>query len=79
MQSNQNSVLKCVYANVDGIMNKKEEFKFLLDEVNPPLVFLVETKLNAEIANLEIFDVNSYEVYRKDRIEQSAPGGGVSF
>ena len=59
-------------------MNKREEFKCLLDKENPSLVFLVETKLNADIANMEIFDVNKYEVYRKDRVEQNAPGGGVA-
>ena len=59
-------------------MNKREEFKCLLEKENPSLVFLVETKLNADIANMEIFDVNKYEVYRKDRVEQNAPGGGVA-
>ena len=58
-------------------MNKKEEFKLLLDKENPSLVFLVETKLNVNIANAEIFDVHNYEIYRKDRVEQNAPGGGV--
>ena len=68
-----------MYANVDGIMNKKEELKSVLDKDNPSLIFLVETKLNVDIANMEIFDVNNYEVYRKERLEQNAPGGGVAI
>ena len=47
---------------MDGIFNKREEFKYLLDKEKPSLVLLVETKLNVDIANMEIFDVNDYEV-----------------
>ena len=59
-------------------VSKREEFKYLLDKEKPSLVLLVEIKLNVDIANMEIFDVNDYEVYRRDRLEQNTPGGGVT-
>ena len=66
-----------MYANVDGIVNKVSEFNKLVSKVKPAIICLTETKLNSDINNGEIFDVECYEVFRNDRTVQNAPGGGV--
>ena len=76
-QGNSQSVLNCMYANVDGVFNKQSEFEYLLNKYKPSLVFLTESKLNPDISTSEIFDIENYEVYRRDRYIQNAPGGGV--
>ena len=48
----------------------------LLDDLNPDVVCLTETKLNSHLDS-EIFDIEKYTVFRKDRANQLAPGGGV--
>ena len=48
----------------------------LIDKVKPDIVCLTETKLNDQL-NSEVFDVENYDVFRKDRLNQAAPGGGV--
>ena len=58
-------------------MNKVNEFDVILDNVKPDIVCICETKLNKLMLNTEIFNVNNYVVFRKDRTEQVAPGGGV--
>ena len=78
-QKFKQTVVKCIYANVDGIFNKREEFRLLLSQERPSLVSLVETKLNNDINNSELFDTDMYEIYRKDRRNQNAPGGGVAL
>ena len=71
--------LKCLYTNLDGIYNKISEFCLLVLEEDPDLIFLTETKLNPDILNHTVFDVNNYNIYRKDRLLQNAPGGGVAI
>lgn len=68
-----------MFANVDGISNKVGEFSSFVNKEDPFLICLVETKLNSETNNLEVFDTGRYEVYRKDRGVQNAPGGGVAI
>ena len=51
----------------------------MLEKYKPSIVSLTETKLNSEIKNEEVFDVNDYEVFRSDRVVQKAPGGGVAI
>ena len=48
----------------------------LLDDLNPDVVCLTETKLNSHLDS-EIIDIGKYTVFRKDRANQLAPGGGV--
>ena len=38
---------------------------------------LTETKLSSEDANDHFYDTDNFVVYRKDRLIQRAPGGGV--
>ena len=51
----------------------------ILEDVKPDIVCLSQTKLKNHILNTEIFDVSNYVVFRKDRNEQVAPGGGVAI
>ena len=71
-------VFKCLYTNLDGILNKRDELNFILSEVDLDLILLTETKLNQDVMNSKIF-VSNYNVYRKDRVIQAAPGGGVAI
>ena len=59
-------------------MNKRDELNLILSEVDPDLILLTETKLNQDVMNSEVF-VSNYNVYRKDRAIQAAPGGGVAI
>ena len=47
-----------------------------MNKVKPDIVFLTESKLKEQL-NSEVFDVDEYVIYRKDREIQEAPGGGV--
>ena len=64
---------------MDGISNKVEEFINVVNDIDPSIICLVETKLNDQIGDQEIFDTHRYNVYRKDRENQNAPGGGVAI
>lgn len=55
------------------------EFGSVVNSVDPSLICLVETKLSSDISNSEVFNTSRYEVYRKDRSVQNAPGGGVAI
>ena len=49
----------------------------LLDDLNPDIVCLTKTKLGNQL-NMEVFDLEKYTVFRKDRDNQAVPGGGVA-
>ena len=40
---------------------------------------LTETKTSVDDANDHVYDCENFVVYRKDRLNQRAPGGGVSI
>ena len=46
---------------------------------NPDIVCLTETKTSVDDANDHVYDCENFVVYRKDRLNQRAPGGGVSI
>ena len=70
---------KCIYTNLDGISNKVAEFSVMINNEKPDFVFLTETKLNADFLNVNIFDTKVYNVFKRDRPNQAAPGGGVTI
>ena len=72
------NVFKCLYTNLDGTLNKREKLNLILSEVDPDLILLMETKLNQNVMNSEVF-VSNYNVYRKDRAIQADPAGGVAI
>ena len=70
---------KCIYTNLDGLGNKVAELSLVINREKPDFVFLTETKLNADFVNSNIFDTKVYNVFRRDRPNQAAPGGGVTI
>ena len=70
---------KCLYSNVDGISNKVGELNALLSDEKPDFVFLTETKVNSDTLSSNIFDTSRFSVFRKDRVNQLGPGGGVTI
>ena len=59
------------------MFNKASELQVLLDDLKPDIVRLTETKLGDQL-NTEVFDLEKYTVFRKDRENQAAPRGGVA-
>ena len=59
-------------------MNKRDKLNLILSEVDPDLILLMETKLNQNVMNSEVF-VSNYNVYRKDRAIQADAAGGVAI
>lgn len=76
-ESNKVTRLSCIYSTIDGIVNKVNEFQTFVSRFNPAVICLTETKLNDQINSAEVLDMNQYKVYRKDRLIQNSPGGGV--
>ena len=64
---------------MDGIGNKKSEFAKSVYKEKPDIICLTETKTSEKDANDHIYDCKNFEVFRKDRLNQRAPGGGVSI
>ena len=71
--------LNFVYTNLDGISNKTSEFSNIVSNLKPDVICLTETKTSVDDANDHLYDCEQYDVFRKDRLVQRAPGGGVSI
>ena len=56
--------------NVRGVKSKEEIIKRIINDENPVIMALVETKLDKD----DIFNIDGYEIERNDRV---ADGGGV--
>ena len=69
--------LKFLYTNLDGINNKKAELSNLIFNEKPDIVCLTETKTSADDADTHLYDIENFVIFRKDRLIQRAPGGGV--
>ena len=63
---------------MDGISNKLSEFAKIYKE-KPDIICLTETKTSEKEANDHIYDCKNFEVFRKDRLNQRAPGGGAKL
>ena len=66
-----------MYTNVDGIGNKLTEFNTFVRASKPSVICLTENKMNSDVLAGEYIDLETYQVFRKDRKNQNAPGGGV--
>lgn len=73
------STIKIYYQNVNGIRSKVNEFYLSVCELDYDVIMLSETFLNDSVFNSEIFDLNKYSVFRRDRVYSSVQekGGGV--
>lgn len=75
-----NSPLKFYYQNVNGIRSKTHEFYLSTSAGDYDFILLSETFLNDSVCNGELFDLNNYTVYRRDRNyidSNQTKGGGV--
>ena len=63
-----------MYSNVDGLTNKKLELKDIIQERNPDIVCITETKLKSE-TTIEALGLDDYNVWRRERTNKN--GGGV--
>lgn len=73
------ATLRMYYQNVNGIRSKTNNFFIAVCELDYDVIMLSETFLNDAIFNSEMFDVNKYDVFRRDRVYSSVheKGGGV--
>ncbi|KAJ8946190.1 hypothetical protein NQ318_001702 [Aromia moschata] len=72
--------LLIVYQNVRGLRSKTHEFYISTLSSNADIVCLSETWLNSNVNSAELFDVNKYNVFRRDRdllLGGKKDGGGV--
>ena len=69
--------LECIYANLDCIGNKQSDLEYTIFNENPDIVSFTETKTSSDEPNDNLYDTEKFVVYRKDRANQRAPGGGV--
>ena len=61
--------------NCRSVVEKKLELKYLTDQTRPDIIAGTESWLNDSHYNNEIFDKDSYSIFRKDR--KNRKGGGV--
>ena len=62
------SSFRIIEANINSLKGKKEELNALIENENPDILILVETKLDNNYRNSEFFDTNEWNiVVRKDR------------
>lgn len=70
----RNEKLSIMYANVDGICSKIDEFKEMVAIQKPDVICLAESKLNQAISD-QVIVCKGYDIWRKDRVGKN--GGGV--
>ena len=75
---NRISHIKIIYTNADGVSNKQVELSEIINNEKPHIVLITETKLNSSDISTQIFKVNNYNIYRKDRVNEDG-GGGVAL
>ena len=61
--------------NCRSVVDKKLELKYLTDQTKPDIIAGTESWLNPTHFNNEIFDTETYSIFRKDRTNKK--GGGV--
>ena len=71
-RNHTHQTIKYMYTNLDGLSNKTAAMKALT-------VLYTETKANPEMLNVSLFNIDQYSTIRKDRPNQTAPGGGVAI
>ena len=70
------SKLRCLYTNIDGLNKVKgDELCIAFSQQKPHLVFVTETKMQADKNIQQFIDCSNYHVFNKDR--KSGYGGGV--
>jgi hypothetical protein len=77
--SKSSSKIKIIHWNPNSIFNKKAEFdEFIINEINPDIISLNETKLS-EFRAQRFFTNNNYHLINKSRDENKNGAGGVAI
>ena len=63
-----------MYINVDGMFSKSPEFKDRIQDKNPVIVCITETKLESKTTD-ESLGLEQYNIWRKERTNKE--GGGI--
>ena len=76
IRTNKTTKLRIAYTNADGILNgnKIDELFSLIDNYDPDIISLTETKLKPTDI---IPHIDNYQIFRKDRL--TSLGGGVAI
>ena len=79
LSQKDNSLFKIVHWNANSINNKKLEFqKYILQEIEPEIVSLNETKVS-EFRAKTVLDFQGYNLINKSRHENKNGAGGVAL
>ena len=65
---------RCVCLNARSIVNKKNELKIMVEDIDPHIIGITESWANIDITDAEL-GLTGYVMFRKDRIGRR--GGGV--
>ena len=63
-----------MYTNADGICSKLPEFNDIIQDINPDIICITETKLTANTTD-EALGLEQYNIWRKERTNKR--GGGI--
>ena len=69
--------LRCAHINVNGLYNKLDEIKLLLQEAKFDLLAITETHLNKNLHQDTEISIDGYSFLRKDRFGRRNHWGGV--
>ena len=67
IKSSQLGSFKCMYTNLDGIINKDSAFSHYVNKENPQIVMVTETKLLSSDLSSDHFRLQNFNVFRRDR------------
>ena len=65
---------KCLCLNARSIVNKKNELKVIVEDIDPHIIGITESWANEDISDAEL-GLTGYVMFRRDRIGRR--GGGV--
>ena len=68
------TVYRCVCLNARSIVNNKNEFNIMVEDIDPHIIGITESWANIDITDAEL-GLTGYVMFRKDRIGRR--GGGV--
>jgi len=78
LESKDNRGIKCAHINVNGLHNKIEEIKLLLNETKFDILAITETHLHKNLSE-DAIAIDNYSIIRKDRFGHKNHWGGVLF
>ena len=73
------NAISCVYFNARSLKNKLHQLNVFLDYHLPGIVLICETWLKSSIPNSMLCNTSTYNVIRKDSLDDSGYGGICAF